>query len=81
MSIKTFEEGIKKNSREEIDEYCFEVLTRARIIKFKLTVRRVEFDVKRSKNNKKLVGLYLRCAYDHFLLEKTSRLYQICNVV
>lgn len=54
MPIKTFEE-VKINSRVEIDVYCFEVLTRARIIKFKLTVRRVEFDVKRNKNNKKLV--------------------------
>ena len=54
MPIKTFEE-VKINSRVEIDVYCFEVLTRARIIKFKLTVRRVEFDVKRNKNNKNLV--------------------------
>ena len=54
MPIKTFEE-VKINSRVEIDVYCLEVLTRARIIKFKLTVRRVEFDVKRNKNNKKLV--------------------------
>ena len=60
--------------------YYFEVLTRARIMKFKITVRRVEFDVKRNKNNKKLVVLYLRCEYDHVLLEKTSRLYQIRNV-
>ena len=37
----------------------------------------VEFDVKKNKNNKKLVGSYLRCAYNHVLLEKTSRLYQI----
>ena len=77
MSLKTFEEG----SRVEIDVCCFDVLTRARIIKFKLTIRRVEFDVKRNKNNKTLVGLYLRCAYDHVLMEKTSRLYQIRNVV
>ena len=49
-------------------------------MKFKITVRRVEFDVKRNKNNKKLVVLYLRCEYDHVLLEKTSRLYQIRNV-
>ena len=31
---------------------------------------RVEFDVKENKNNKKLVGLYLRCTYNHVLLEK-----------
>ena len=30
----------------------------------------VEFDVKKNKNNKKLVGSYLRCAYNHVLLEK-----------
>ena len=58
-----------KNSRVEVDAYCFEVLARAMIMKFKLTVA-VEFDVKKNKNNKKIVGSYLRCAYNHVLLEK-----------
>ena len=31
VSIKTFEKG-KKNSRVEVDAYCFEVLARAMII-------------------------------------------------
>ena len=34
---------------------------------------RAEFDV----TNNKLVGSYLRPSYNHVLLEKTSRLYQI----
>ena len=67
MSIKTFEEGI--NSRVEVDEYCFEVLARSMIMKFKLTVA-VEFDVKKNKNNKTIVVSYLGCAYNHVLLEK-----------
>ena len=45
-------------------------------MKFKLNCH-VEFDVKENKNNKNLVGSYLRCAYNYVLLEKTSRLYQI----
>ena len=31
---------------------------------------RVEFDVKKNQNNKILVGSYLRCAYNHVLLQK-----------
>jgi len=37
----------------------------------------IQFDVKKNKNNKKLVCSYLRCAYNHTLLEKPARLYQI----
>ena len=58
-----------KNSRVEVDAYCFEVLAHSVIMKFKLTVA-VEFDVTKNKNNKKIVGSYLGCAYNHVLLEK-----------
>ena len=57
-----------KNSRVEIDAYCFEVSARSMIMKFKLTVA-VEFDVKKNKN-KKIVSSYLGCTYNHVLLEK-----------
>ena len=66
MSIKTFEEG--KNSRVEVGAYCFEVL--ARNDNEIQTNCRVEFDVKKNTNNKKIVGSYLGCAYNHVLLEK-----------
>ena len=33
------------------------------------------------KHNNKLVVSYLSCVYKHTLLEKTSRLYQICCVI
>ena len=35
----------------------------------------VQFDVKQNKTNKKLVCSYLRCAYNHTLLEKPARLW------
>ena len=66
-----------KNSRVEVDAYCFEVLASTINDNEIQTNCHVEFDVKKNKNNKKLVGSYLRCAYNHVLLEKTSRLYQI----
>ena len=45
------------------------------IIKFKLTVA-LNLMFKRTKTTKQIVGSHLRCAYNHVLLEKTSRLYQ-----
>ena len=57
MSIKTFEEG-KKFSRRSW-----------RVLLWGFS-EHVEFDVKKNKNNKKLVGSFLRCACNHVLLEK-----------
>ena len=67
---------VKKNSHVEADMYCFELLAHARIINIKLTSCYVEFNVTK-KNDNKFVGSYLRYAYNHVLLEKTSCLYQI----
>ena len=67
MSIKTFEEGI--NSRVEVDAYCFEVFGALNDNEIQTNCR-VEFDVKKNTNNKKIVGSYLGCAYNHVLLEK-----------
>ena len=50
MSIKIFEEGIKF-SRVEVDADCFEVLARAMIMKFKLTVA-LNLVLKRTKTTK-----------------------------
>ena len=74
MSIKTFEEGKKFSRRSwRVLLWGFSEHNDNEI----QTNCHVEFDVKKNKNNKKLVGSYLRCAYNHVLLEKTSRLYQI----
>ena len=67
---------VKKNSHVEADMYCFDLLAHARIINIKLTSCYVEFNVTK-KNDNKFIGSYLRYAYNHVLLEKTSRLYQI----
>ena len=66
----TFEKD-KKNSLVEDDAYYFELLTCAMIIRLYC---RVEFDVKKNNKNNKLVGSDFRCAYNHVLSEKTSRL-------
>ena len=65
----------KRDSRVEVNAYCFEALGRAMIIKFKLTVA-LNLMFKRTKTTKQIIGSHLRCAYNHVLLEKTSRLYQ-----
>ena len=70
---------VKKNSRIEADMYCFELLAHAMIINIKLTSCHVEFNVTK-KNDNKLVGSYLRYAYNHVLLEKTSRLYKFMQI-
>ena len=67
---------VKKNSHVEADTYCFELLAHARIINIKQTSCYVESNVTK-KNDNKFVGSYLRYAYNHVLLEKNSRLYQI----
>ena len=67
---------VKKNSHVEADTYYFELLAHARIINIKQTSCYVESNVTK-KNDNKFVGSYLRYAYNHVLLEKTSRLYQI----
>ena len=46
------------------------------MMKFNLTCCHFEFDVTK-KNNNNLIGSYLRYAYNHDFLEKTSRLYRI----
>ena len=66
MSIKTFEEGKKFSRRSwRVLLWGFSARNGNEI----QTNCRVEFDVKKNKN-KKLVGSYLRCAYNHVLLEK-----------
>ena len=71
---------VKKNSHVEADTYCFELLAHARIINIKQTSCYVESNVTK-KNDNKFVGSYLRYAYNHVLLEKNSRLYQIhCQI-
>ena len=74
MSIKIFEEGIKFSRRSRRGLlWGFSARNDNEI----QTNCRVEFDVKKNKNNKNLVGSYLRCAYNHVLLEKNFTLYQI----
>ena len=66
MSTKTFEEGKKFSRRSwRVLLWGFSARNGNEI----QTNCRVEFDVKKNKN-KKLVGSYLRCAYNHVLLEK-----------
>ena len=67
MSIKTFEEGKKFSRRSwRVLLWGFSELNDNEI----QTNCHVEFDVKKNQNNKNLVGSYLRCAYNHVLLEK-----------
>ena len=68
--------GFKKNYRTELT-----ALARAMIIRFKqepILNKLLRWIWCYKHNNNKLVGSYLRCTYNHVLLEKTSRLYQIC---
>ena len=65
--IKIFEEGIKFSRRSwHVMLWGFSAGNDNEI----QTNCRVEFDVKKNQNNKNLVGSYLRCSYNHVLLEK-----------
>ena len=56
-----------KNSLVKVEAYCFEVLTRAVIIKlqFKLTAA-LNLMLQRTTTNNKLAGSYLRCVITTF---------------
>ena len=71
---------VKKNSHVEADTYCFELLAHAMIINIKLTSCHVEFNVTKKNDNKLDNGSYLRYAYNHVLLEKTSHLYKFMQI-
>ena len=67
MSIKTFKEDKKFSSRS------WRVLLSGFSEHNDNEIQsncHVEFDVEKNKNNKKIVGSYLGCAYNHVLLEK-----------
>ena len=63
-----YQKKVKKFCRVEVDAYCFELLARTMVIKFKLTSSRFEFDVK-EKQRKISCFLPKICVFTRFARE------------